>query len=422
MYPEMISEPVAGRLKRRSLLQASVAAGAMGALAATAPRAWADDATVSLPFDNGVRPIVAAGTFPGKGEMILQRTRAPLLETPWDVFRQHLFIPNDRAYVRWHMADFPTSVDPGTFRLKISGAVDRPYELTLAELVNEFAPRKLAAVNQCSGNSRGHISPRVAGAQWNNGAMYNAMYTGVPLSVLLAKAGVKPSATHVAFRSLEQLTPPYPAADRFEKVLPLGRANDGDVMVAYEMNGDTFPLLNGFPTRLVVPGWYSTYWVKMVHEIEVMEHPGEGFWMKVAYKVPNNPTGAMTPGQKGVDFVPISAMVPRSFITSHVDGDKIQTGRTINAEGFAFGGNSAVKAVEFSSDGGATYKPAVLGKNWGKYGNRAWRVAFEIPKAGAYTLMVRATNEAGQTQPKIAAWNPGGFMYNAIEQINVVAS
>ncbi len=252
--------------------------------------------------------------------------------------------------------------------------------------------------------------------------MFNAMWTGVPLSKLLARAGLKSDATHIAFRSLEAPVPPYPAADRFEKVLPLERANDGGVTVAYEANGSTMSLLNGFPLRLVVPGWYATYWVKMLTEIEVMSHPGEGFWMTTAYKIPDTPNGAMTPGETGVKMVPINAMVPRSFITSPNQNQPAAHGKPLTVKGFAFGGNSALKSVKISTDGGTTWHDAQLGKNWGEYGAREWQLGFTPEKPGTYRIMAKAVNAAGQEQPMKAGWNPGGFMYNAIEHIDIQAS
>ncbi len=416
-----------GQISRVGTSRRTVMAGAasLSAYALSGGLGRADAAitkTVALPFANGDRPIVPAGTFPQKGEMILQRTRAPLLETPWSVFQKHLFTPNDQAYVRWHMADFPTSVDTNTYRIKVSGAVKKPFELTLEELVRMFPAKRMAAVNQCSGNSRGFINPRVAGAQWANGAMYNAMWTGVPLSRLLAHAGLTGKGTHVAFRSLEQGGGLYPPSATFEKVLPLNRANDGDVMVAYQMNDADMPLLNGYPVRLIVPGWYSTYWVKMLAEIEVMSHPGEGFWMTTAYKIPDTPNGTMTPGETGVKMVPINAMVPRSFITSPNQNQPAAHGKPLTVKGFAFGGNSALKSVKISTDGGTTWHDAQLGKNWGEYGAREWQLSFTPEKPGTYRIMAKAVNAAGQEQPMKAGWNPGGFMYNAIEHIDIQAS
>jgi len=408
----MKEQPSPG-LQRRALLAGSAALGAAGI--AGAARA----AEVQLPFANGVRPIAPAGRFPGKASMIVQRVRAPLLETPWEVFRKHLFIPNDQTYVRWHIPDFPTHVDLKTFRLRINGEVAHPFELTLDELVKQFPATQAAAVNQCSGNSRGLINPRVPGAQWGNGAMYNALWTGVRMGDLLAHAGVKPGATHVALRNLENLIEPIPDHAKFYKVLPLARATDPSTLIAYEMNGTQLPLLNGFPLRAVVSGWYATYWVKMLTEITVTTHPGTGFWMNPAYTIPDTPNGSMTPGQTGVKMVPINAMDPRSFFTSLVSGNTLPMGKPTRLEGFAFGGGSALKAVSVSADGGGTWQAAALGKDWGAYGSRAWSLAFTPHARGNLRLMVRAGNEAGAVQPVVAGWNPGGFMYNAIEHVDV---
>jgi DMSO/TMAO reductase YedYZ molybdopterin-dependent catalytic subunit len=407
-------------LGRRAVLRGSAALGVAGALAVKEASA-ATTQTVDLPFANGVRPIAPAGVFPGKGEMILQRVRAPLLETPWDVYRKHLFIPNNQAYVRWHIPDFPTQIDVKTYRLRIDGEVEHPFELTLDELVKRFPAVQTAAINQCSGNSRGFIDPRVPGAQWGHGAMYNALWTGVRLRDLLAEAGVKPGATHVSFHNIEELIPPIPPHAGFWKVLPLARANDESTLVAYEMNHSELPLLNGFPIRLVVPGWYATYWVKMLTRITVTNHPGTGFWMNPAYTIPDTPNGAMKPGETGLKMVPINAMDPRSFFTSVVKGENLPAHMQTVLRGFAFGGGSALRSVAVSADGGVSWKDAHLGKDWGAYGSREWSLGFTPGKTGPMRLMVRASNAAGQEQPMVAGWNPGGFMYNAIEHVDVQA-
>jgi len=160
-------------------------------------------------------------------------------------------------------------------------------------------------------------------------------------------------------------------------VLPLARATDPSTLIAYEMNGTQLPLLNGFPLRAVVSGWYATYWVKMLTEITVTTHPGTGFWMNPAYTIPDTPNGSMTPGQTGVKMVPINAMDPRSFFTSLVSGNTLHMGKPMRLEGFAFGGGSALKEVSVSADGGGTWQAAALGKDWGAYGSRAWSLAFD---------------------------------------------
>ena len=152
--------------------------------------------------------------------------------------------------------------------------------------------------------------------------MGNAKWMGVRLKDVLDRAGVKPGALQVRFSGLDQ--PVVDGAPKLMKSLALDHARDGEVMIAYAMNGEQLPLLNGFPLRLVVPGWYSTYWVKMLDRIEVLDTPDENFWTKNAYLIPDTPGANMTPGQTGVKMVPINRMVPRSFVTNLKDGAHAQ--------------------------------------------------------------------------------------------------
>ena len=181
-------------------------------------------------------------------------------------------------------------------------------------------------------------------------------------------------------------------------------------------------LLNGFPLRLVVPGWFSTYWVKMLNDIEVLDQPDTNFWMKTAYTIPDTPHANMKPGETDVKMVPINRMVPRSFITNIKSGATIHAGRPTLVRGIAFGGDSGVKRVDFSSDAGKSWRPAQLGKDEGKYSFRSWEADAKLPSKGSYTLMVRCTNSDGVGQPDQANWNPAGFMRNVIESTSVTAA
>jgi hypothetical protein len=193
-------------------------------------------------------------------------------------------------------------------------------------------------------------------------------------------------------------------------------------MLAYGMNGAQLPLLNGFPLRLIVPGWYSTYWVKMLNDIEVLDRPDTNFWMATAYTIPDTPHASVRPGETGFKSVPISRMVPRSFITNIKAGDTLTLGASTLARGIAFGGDSGVSRVDFSSDGGKSWLQAELGKDEGKYSFRQWQTRFVVPSRGSQVLMVRCTSTSGETQPATPNWNPSGFMLNVIEQMPVVAA
>ena len=402
---------------RRALLE-GLGLGGLGlaGLALSSRRAWAEDATIlPLPGGPGERAITTA--FPRKGPMILQRTRPPLLETPFEVFDRGVFTPNDQFFVRWHWAAIPTEVDVATYRLNVTGHVSTPQSLALQDIL--ALPRvELAAVNQCSGNSRGYFQPRVAGGEWSNGAMGNARWMGVRLRDVLDRAGVRPGAPPGG--GAGRARPGVAGAPMVGEGLGIDHARDGEVMLAYAMNGEQLPLLHGAPLRLVVPGWYSTYWVKMVQGIEVLDGPDENFWTKVAYTIPDTPGADMTPGQAGVRMVPINRMVPRSFITNLTDGAWIKAGPTL-VRGIALGGAVGVRAVDLSIDGGSTWTPAALGADEGRYSFRAWQATLGLPHGDA-AVMVRATNTDGLAQPATPNWNPSGFMRNVIETTRLTAA
>ncbi len=397
--------------RRGALRQFSVMAAAM-----LSSRAWAQGVTtLALPGGPNVRPLTRA--FPEKGEMILQRTRPPLLETPFDVFDQGVLTPNDRFFVRWHWAVIPTEIDVDTFSLSVHGHVNSPLVLSLKQIMT-LPTVELAAVNQCSGNSRGFFQPRVAGGQWSNGAMGNAKWAGVRLKDVLDRAGVKPGAQRVRFAGGDD--PVVDGAPKFMKSLDIDHARDGEVMIAYAMNGAQLPLLNGFPLRLIVPGWYSTYWVKMLNSIEVLDGPDENFWTSTAYRIPDTPGANVKPGDSTVRTVPINRMVPRSFITNLRDDAVIHADASTLVRGIAFGGSSGVATVELSTDGGASWKPAALGPDEGKYSFRQWSASLVVPP-GDVSVMVRCTNTDGLAQPVAPNWNPNGFMRNVIENTRLHA-
>ena len=248
--------------------------------------------------------------------------------------------------------------------------------------------------------------------------MGNARWTGIRLRDLLDRAGIKAGTVQARFSGLDD--PVVPTAPKFLKSLQIDHARDGEVMIAYAMNGRDLPLLNGFPLRLVVPGWYSTYWIKMLNDIEILTAPDENFWMKSAYLIPDTRGASVTPGQTGFPTVPISKMVPRSFITNVTPGTKLVAGRSTRIRGIAMGGDTGVSKVEISTDGGASWQASRLGQDAGKYSFRLWEADLTLGK-GEHALMVRCTNNASLVQPDRAGWNPSGFMRNVIETTTLSA-
>lgn len=372
-------------------------------------------ATVRLPFANGTRPLVRA---PQKRPMLLLTARPPQLETPFAVFNEGLLTPNDAFFVRYHLSGLPDAIDPASFRLAIGGHVEKPLDLSLASLKRNFPVTELVAVNQCSGNSRGFFEPRVGGGQLANGAMGNARWRGVPLRTLLDRVGVRAGARQVTFNGLD--VPPADGVPDFVKALDIDHARDGEVMVAWAMNGADLPFLNGYPLRLVVPGYYGTYWVKHLSEIMVVDAEFGGYWMKTAYRVPDNACACVAPGTKPDRTRPISRINVRSFFTSHADGARVPAGRVAELRGIAFSGGAGVARVMVSADGGASWSEARLGEDLGRFSFREWRRGLRL-EAGSHAIKVRAFTTDGETQPLEPRWQPAGYMRNVVESLKLEA-
>lgn len=401
-------------MKRRAFVRGAAAltglAWAGGALRALG----AGQSRVTLPFANGERDLVA---FPQKRPLIVLTSRPPQLETPFSVFNEGLITPNDAFFVRYHWSGVPTSIDPATYRVRVGGLVNAPLDLSLDALKQIAAPVDVTAVNQCSGNSRGHFTPRVNGGQLSNGAMGNARWTGVPLKAVLEKAGVKAGAVQVTFNGLDR--PPVGDGPDFIKALDVDHALDGEVLLAWQMNGADLPVLNGYPLRLVVPGYYGTYWVKHVTDIDVVDRVYDGFWMGSAYRVPANACACVEPGTTPAKTVPIARFNVRSFVTSLTEGARVPAGRETVVRGIAFDGGEGISEVGFSSDGGRSWQAARLGQDPGRYAFREWTIPWTPARTGPADLKVRAVNRIGQSQPMAPLWNPPGYMRNVVETTRV---
>jgi len=347
--------------------------------------------------------------------MRVVNARPPCLETPWDYYRQDL-TPNEAFYVRWHLQFIPTTIDLRTWRLRVDGHVGRTLELSLDDL-RRLEPSSVIAVNQCSGNSRGLFEPHMPGAQWGNGAMGNARWTGVPLRQVLERAGLKVGAVDAAFASLDRGG--YNTIPDFTKSLPIEKVEDPDVLLAYEMNGQPLPLLNGFPLRLVVPGWYATYWVKALTQITVLPHRFDGYWMSKAYRIPTTANAMELPDKLAAQTIPINSMNVRSFFVAPAAGASLSAHQTTVLEGIAFDGGAGIQGVEVSMNGGSSWRQAELGPDLGRFSFRRWQLSWRPSRFGRRRLLVRATNRHGETQPLAPGWNRAGYMRNVVEELSV---
>jgi len=374
--------------------------------------------SATLPLAGPPRDRPLTKDFPQKGRMILQSTRPPVLETEMEVFDKAVITPNDRFYVEWLPGLIPSPINTGTFRLTVRGNVMRPLSLTLAD-VKAMPKVEITAVDQAAGNSRGLFQPRVPGVQWGHGGMGNAKWTGVRLKDILDMAGVKPGTVQVRFGGLDQ---PVPGAPKLMKSLNLAHAMDGEVIVAFAMNDEALPMLNGFPLRLIVPGWYGNYWIKALNDIEVLSTPDQNYWTATAERVPDTRNADVAPGATGFATVPVTRMAPRAFITNITNGEKLLPGKPAVVRGIALGGDDGVARVDFSSDGGLTWMPAKLGKDLGKYSFRQWESRVDKPALGKMVLMARCTSTSGIRQSDTPNWNPAGLARNAVEMVQVTVA
>jgi sulfite dehydrogenase (cytochrome) subunit A len=401
-------------MARRDFLRAAGGLGIGALLGARHAAVLAAD-SYTLPFANGERALVQ---YPQKRPLILQTSRPPQLETPFAVFDESVLTPNDAFFVRYHLAGIPTKIDPEAFRITVKGKVNTPLALSLADL-RKLEPIEYVAVNQCSGNGRAFFAPRVAGGQLGNGAMGNAKWRGVALKTVLDMAGIQAGAKQVRFDGLDG--PVLPVTPDFAKALDVDHAADGEVMLAYSMNDADLPLLNGYPVRLVVPGYFGTYWVKHLNEITVLDAVLDNFWMTTAYRIPDNPCACVPAGTAAKKTVPVARFPVRSFITNVQDGATVKSDRPLLVRGIAFDGGYGIREVSLSLDGGQSWRQATLGTDLGKYSFRQWQTTVSLAR-GARTLQVRAVNAIGQSQPLEALWNPPGYMRNVVETTRVVAA
>jgi len=405
-------------ISRRHLLQTAGAAGALAGFGLpTLVRAQSAAAQLTPGVPSGVGSYATMATLPGKKPLIRLADRPPNYESPLEYFRTPI-TPNDQFFVRYHLADIP-EVKVETYRIKVGGeGANGPQELTLDDL-KKLPAVEVVAVNQCSGNRRGLSQPHVAGVEWGYGAMGCARWKGARLKDILDKAGLKKECIEVAFNGADG-----PVVDKtpdFIKSIPTWKAVDPDTIVAYEMNGQPLPHLNGFPARLIVPGWTGTYWMKHLTEINARTSPQGGFWMAAAYRIPTGkfPVVARFISQETPANTPITEMVINSLITSHRDGTKIKAGR-VSVSGLAWDGGYGISRVEVSTDGGKTWMAAKLGEDLGKYSFRPW--SFDLTaKGGKNTVMVSATNAIGQSQTSALIFNPAGYHNNVMQSITLNA-
>ena len=373
-------------------------------------------ATPGLPSGTLEESILHA--LPGKRPLVKRTFRPPNYETPLDYFNEP-FTPNEAFFVRYHLSNIP-AVGTAQWKLEIGGdSVEKPLALAWDDL-RGYEQVEIAAVCLCSGNRRGLSNPHVPGVEWGHGAMGNARWKGIRLKDVLAKAGVKKEAVEIVMNGADSA--PLATTPDFVKSLPMWKALDENTLLAYEMNREPLPHWNGHPVRLVVPGWTGTYWTKHIVSIQVVSQPFKGFWMNPAYRIPRGKfplVDRFTSQETEAPTTPITEMVVASLITAPKSGQRFKVGQRVEVKGIAWDGGYGMQEVDVSTDGGRSWRPAELGKDYGRFSWRQWSHAFKADKKGVYTVMAKATNRIGASQTFDLIFNPAGYHNNVVQKVDV---
>lgn len=367
-------------------------------------------AGVSFPFRLLAQHQSGSLEIPGEDGMIVRSSRFFDLESPVEYFNSWI-TPVPRFFVRNHMHE-PSELSASDWKLSVGGEVEKPFTINLAEL-SRLESHPLVNTLECAGNGRGLYRPQVPGAQWGKGAVGTAKFSGPRMRDVLQRAGVKSSGKHVMFRGLDEIPGKVPA---FIRSIPIEKALDSDTLIATHMNGSPLTKHHGFPARALVPGWIGAASCKWLTEIKVLDSEFVGNFMNPGYRFPNHP-GQPGEAVKPEDTHPVTALNVKSVIVGPLDGTTLKAGR-VSIHGAAWAGEADVTKVEVSTDGGASWKAAILGTDHAHYAWRLWTYNWTAP-AGEHTILSRATDSLGRTQPATPVWNPSGYLYNAMDEVKI---
>lgn len=358
----------------------------------------------------------------GKAPLIIQGERPLVAETPEHMLDDAV-TPIDKFFIRNNgQIPEPFTGDPRGWRLKVDGEVNTPLELTVGELEQRFPVVTRQLQMECGGNGRGFFQPATRGNQWGNGAISNAEWTGVRLRDVLQAAGVKPSAVSVCgFGTDPHLSG---ATDRqaINRGYRVAKAMDEDTLIVFRINGQPIPLIHGAPLRVIVPGWPGSFSQKWLNRIWVRDRPHDGAGMGgTSYRVPARP---IVPGSNnsGADFVELESMPVRSILSSHAHGTRLPAGtRALDLRGAAWAGDLTVRAVDVSTDFGASWTAMQVAAPANRHAWQRWTGRVSLPTDGYYEIWYRATDSEGRMQPFAAAnWNPQGYGANPISRVAVL--
>ena len=355
----------------------------------------------------------------GKDGLTVLNDRPINAETPPHLLDDDV-TPNNRHFVRNNglVPDMADQMDATAWTLTVDGEVNTPMTLSLEELKSKFEVVKLKLQLECGGNGRAAFNPPAKGNQWTLGAIGNAEWTGVRYRDLLKAAGVKDSAIYTAHYGMDGHLSGDPDKLPISRGVPLAKAMDPHSIIAFEMNGEPIPTLNGFPVRTVCPGWPGSTSQKWLRRIQIRDVVHDGPKMTgTSYRVPhyNVAPGTKVPKK---DFKIIESMPVKSLITSPASGHSA-TGRSLRVRGHAWAGDRKVSALHVSIDFGATWIQADLMDPPNPYSWQTWSVDIAFPGKGYYEIWARATDDRNVMQPFAINWNPKGYLNNSMHRIAV---
>ncbi|OUS17852.1 molybdopterin containing oxidoreductase [Rhodospirillales bacterium 47_12_T64] len=380
----------------------------------------------AIPFSNnmpsGLIPVALAdtsGVIKGKDGLTILNDRPVNAETPPHLLDDAI-TPINRHFIRNNGIP-PEEVNADTWTLTIDGLVDKPIKLTIADLKSKFEVITKSLVIECGGNGRSYFNPPAKGNQWSLGAVACSEWTGVRLKDVLEAAGVKDNVVYTAHEGADSHLSGDPEKLPISRGVPIAKAMDPNILIAFEQNGEPIHPMNGAPLRLVVPGWPGSCSQKWLTRIWLRDQVHDGPKMTgKAYRVPNHPVKAGEKVEKK-DFVIIERMPVKSLIT-FPQTDLETADKEITVRGHAWSGDRDISSLMVSIDFGATWKEASLDKavNTGAWQN--WSTQISFPQSGYYEVWAKATDSEGDSQPHAINWNPKGYLNNTMHRIAVRVS
>ena len=357
--------------------------------------------------------LLQPGSAGGKRDMLVRSSRPQDLEMPVSGFTDYI-TPIDRFFVRSHV--YAPRIEINEWRLTIAGDVMNPLTLTMDD-VRRLPSTEVVSVLECAGNGRGFYEPSMPGLQWGHGAVGNGRWRGVRLADVLKRAGLKTSAKEILFNGGDA---PIGTMPDFARSIPVARALHASTLLAYEMNGVTLPIEHGFPLRVVVPGWAGDSWIKWVTSITVLDREHDGFWMARAYRHPGRP---VQPGTTVAPELmrPVTSLRVKSVIADPIEGATPVVGRPLTIRGAAWSGDAGpIAGVDVSVDSGRTWTAATMQRDQRtEFGWRLWEYRWTPTRAAFHTVLARARDAAGNTQPLEQEWNPSGYGWNVVPRVGV---